>query len=113
MDHLISMYIDNELSLSEKILFVEHVHKSKPYKEDAVDLLEQEKLLSSSLNRTAPQVDLKVSRPEILPALNRPLGWAAAVCLLVLLSFIVKQKFDTYTGKSNLFWIKNKFLFLV
>ena len=24
MDHLISMYIDNELSLGEKILFVEH-----------------------------------------------------------------------------------------
>lgn len=93
MDHLISMYIDNELSLSEKILFVEHVHNSKPYKEDAVDLLEQEKLLSSSLNRTAPAVDLKVSRPGIIPALNRPLGWAAAACLLVLLSFIVKQNF--------------------
>jgi len=93
MDHLISMYIDNELSLGEKILFVEHVHKSKPYKDDAVDLLEQEKLLSGSLNRTAPAVDLKISRPGVLPVLNRSLGWAVAACLLVLLTFMVKQNF--------------------
>ena len=52
MDHLISMYIDNELSLGEKILFVEHVHKNKPYKDDAVGLLEQEKLLSGTFVAT-------------------------------------------------------------
>jgi len=67
MDHLISMYIDNELSIDEKILFVEHVYDNKPYKNDAVDLLEQEKLLSASLNKTAPAVELKTTRARILP----------------------------------------------
>ena len=94
MDHLVSMYIDNELSLGEKILFVEHVHKSKPYKDDAVGLLEQEKLLSGSLNKTAPAVELELPRNRVLPLLNRSLGWAAAACLLVLLGFIVKQDFN-------------------
>ncbi len=94
MDHLVSMYIDNELSLVEKILFVEHVHKSKPYKDDAVGLLEQEKLLSGSLNKTAPAVELELPRNRVLPLLNRSLGWAAAACLLVLLGFIVKQDFN-------------------
>ena len=94
MDHLISMYIDNELSLGEKILFVEHVHKNKPYKDDAIGLLEQEKLLSGTLIKTAPAVELELPRKRILPVLNRSLGWAAAACLLVLLSFIVKQDFN-------------------
>jgi hypothetical protein len=94
MDHLISMYIDNELSLGEKIHFVEHVHDNKPYKDDAVGLLEQEKLLSGTLNKTAPAVELKIPSTTILPVINRSLGWAAAACLLVLLSFIVKQDFS-------------------
>jgi hypothetical protein len=93
MDHLISMYIDNELSIDEKILFVEHVYDNKPYKNDAVDLLEQEKLLSASLNKTAPAVELKTTRARILPFFNRSLGWAVAACLLLLFSFMARQDF--------------------
>lgn len=93
MDHLISMYIDNELTLDEKILFIEHAYDNKPYKNDAVGLLEQEKLLSASLNKTAPAVELKTTRARILPIFNRSLGWAVAACLLVLFSFMTRQDF--------------------
>jgi hypothetical protein len=44
-EHLISMYIDNELDLNEKIEFVETVHADAAYKAETVDLLSQEKHL--------------------------------------------------------------------
>ncbi len=94
MEHLISMYIDNELSLGEKILFLEHVHDNTPYKDDAVALLEQEKLLSVSLSKTAPAGEFKIPRARILPVLNRSLGWAVAACLLLVFTFMGKQDFN-------------------
>lgn len=93
MDHLISMYIDNELSLDEKILFLEHVYDNKPYKNDAVGLLQQEKLLGASLCKTAPAIELKTARARILPIFNRSLGWAVAASLLVLFSFMASPDF--------------------
>ncbi|MBU0947043.1 MAG: glycogen-binding domain-containing protein [Proteobacteria bacterium] len=95
MDYLISMYIDNELSLDEKIDFIEHVHDSKPYKEDAVALLEQEILLSASLNRTAPDVPLKTRPARILPIFNRSLGWAVAASLLLVFTFMGRGDFNS------------------
>ena len=44
-DSLISLYIDNELDLDEKIEFVEAVHHDVSLKDEAIDLLTQEKLL--------------------------------------------------------------------
>ncbi|MCK7511388.1 MAG: hypothetical protein MZV70_49935 [Desulfobacterales bacterium] len=35
-DHLISLYIDDELDLDDKIVFVETVHDDKTFKDDAV-----------------------------------------------------------------------------
>ncbi len=95
MEYLISMYIDNELSLDEKIDFLEYVHDSKPYKEDAVGLLEQEKVLSASLNMTAPDVALKTPHARILPLFTRSLGWAVAACLLLLFPFMTSQGPDS------------------
>jgi hypothetical protein len=97
MDHLISMYIDNELSLDEKILFLEHAYGNKLYKNDAVSLLKQEKMLRTELNKTAPDIEFKPSRASILPFFSRSLGWAAAACLLVVLSFMVRQDFNPQT----------------
>jgi hypothetical protein len=97
MDHLISMYIDNELSMGEKLLFLEHVYDNKPYKDNAVDLLEQEKLLRASLKKTAPAIEMKTRPARILPIFNRSLGWAVAACLLVLFSFMTRQDFKLQT----------------
>ncbi len=44
-ESLISLFIDDEMDLDEKIVFVETVHASRPFTTEAVDLLEQEKLL--------------------------------------------------------------------
>ena len=100
MDHFISMYIDNELSLDEKIFFLEKVHADNPYKEDAISLLEQEKLLHASLNKTAPDVEINTGRPWFSPLWNRSLGWAVAACLLVVMAFLIGNDFRPVPGNQ-------------
>lgn len=93
MDHLISMYIDNELSLDEKIHFLKHIYGNRSYTEEAVELLEQEKLLSASLNIPVPDIELSPRRTGILPTFNRSLGWAVALGLL-LFAFMAGENFS-------------------
>jgi Glycogen recognition site of AMP-activated protein kinase len=48
-DLLISMYIDDELDLDDKIVFVETVHDDKSFKDEALSLLRQEKLIRADV----------------------------------------------------------------
>ena len=67
MNHqIISLFIDDELTLNEKIEFVEEVHGSRPFKDEAIELLQQEKLLRSDPVEFIPERKLKASRPHIL-----------------------------------------------
>lgn len=94
MEHLISMYIDDELSIDEKILFVEQVYARRTFKDDAVSLLEQEKLLSAALRYPAPEIALPdQTPPRARTARFRFLGLAVAACLLLLLSFMAGRNF--------------------
>ncbi len=90
MDHFISMYIDNELSLDEKILFLEHSFNNRTYIDDAISLIKQEKSLSEALNPPA----LEISRPN-LPRLRYfpSLGLAAAACFLLIFSFLAGMNY--------------------
>lgn len=95
MDHLISMYIDNELSLEEKILFVEQIHSRRAYKDETVSLLEQEKLLSAALLHPAPEISLPDAVPSRFRAARfQSLGLAVAACLLLLFSFTAGRNFS-------------------
>jgi hypothetical protein len=58
MNDSISMFIDDELNLDEKIDFVKRVHLEEPFYSEAVDLLEQEKLLCSDVVDEMPQISL-------------------------------------------------------
>ena len=60
MDHLASMYIDNELDLDEKVLFVDKLHSDPPFYQDARTLLLQEKLL-----RMPPDTSMLPARPPV------------------------------------------------
>ncbi|MCK7508904.1 MAG: glycogen-binding domain-containing protein [Desulfobacterales bacterium] len=86
---IISLFIDDELTLDDKIEFVEEVHGSKPFKDEAIELLLQEKLLRSDPVECIPERELKASRPRIYRFL-RPVGLtaaAAAVAAMILLFF--------------------------
>jgi len=87
MDYLISMYIDNELSIDDKIIFVEHVHAEQGFTDDAVAFLEQEKALRSALPEQAPEVALPFMQSTKLSFLApKPLGLAFAASLLILVA---------------------------
>lgn len=60
MDYLASMYIDNELDLDEKVLFVDKVHSDPPFYQDTRTLLLQEKLL-----RMPPDTSMLPARPPV------------------------------------------------
>jgi hypothetical protein len=54
MEHLQSMYIDDELSLNEKGQFITLIHQDSGYYQDTQALLTQEQHLAAALRQTAP-----------------------------------------------------------
>jgi hypothetical protein len=92
MDYLISMYIDNELSIDDKISFVEHVHADQPFTDDAVSFLKQEKTLRSSLTE---QVQVPDTALRFLRRFNfsffsaKPLGMVFVTSLLIIVALYV------------------------
>lgn len=70
---LISLFIDDEMNLDNKIEFVETVHESKPFADDAIDLLQQEKMLTSEWVTRVPTVQIKTAR-NIFPRWLRPIA---------------------------------------
>ena len=77
-DHLISMYIDDELGLDDKIVFVETVHDDKSFKDDAVTLLRQEKLICSEVVDRMPALSIRKQRGPWRLKLFRPFAAVAA-----------------------------------
>ena len=59
MSDSISMFIDDELSLGEKIDFVKKVHAEEQFYTESIDMLEQEKLLRSDVVSAFPQAPIK------------------------------------------------------
>jgi hypothetical protein len=90
MNYLISMYIDNELTIDDKIVFVEHVHADQGFTDDAVSFLEQEKALRSTLAQEAPEVALPFLERGRFPFwAPKPLGLALAASLLILVALFL------------------------
>ena len=89
MDFLASMYIDNELDLDEKVLFVDKIHSDRPFYQGTRELLRQEKTL-----RMVPDTSMLPVRPPVAagvghwfkralqPMIYAAAGFAAAGLLL-------------------------------
>jgi hypothetical protein len=91
MEHLISQYIDDELTLDDKIEFVRAVHGDDAFKAESVALLTQEKLLRRTLAakaQEAPSVAVadRCPPPRLFSGLVGWSGWAVAVLLLFVLA---------------------------
>jgi hypothetical protein len=92
-DYLISMFVDNELNLDEKIEFVETVHKNKPFKDETVELLDQEKLLQAGMVNAMPEVRAPVYRTEktgLFRLLFTPIAGFATAMTLVAAFFLLR-----------------------
>jgi len=108
-DDLISLFIDDEMDLDNKIEFVETVHESKPFADDAIDLLQQEKMLTSEWVTHVPTVQIKTAR-NIFHRWLRPItafSMVLAVFAVVLFRYDwpgIKSDTDPVVGSV----IKNK-----
>jgi hypothetical protein len=101
-DCIISLFIDDELGLDEKIVFVERVHGNTGFKDETISLLNQEKLLRTEtpdpepLGHAAP-----LSRSRFF--MPRPLHAAAAAlasAVIILFSVLFWQQGDR-AGQAN------------
>ena len=91
-DYLISMFIDNELDLDQKVEWIEAVSSDRCFKNEALDLLNQEKMLCSEMVDRVPPVVIEErhrAKISLFPAVGFfSSGLAAAlVVFFVWLSF--------------------------
>ncbi len=84
---LISLFIDDELDLDDKVSFVETVHAEAVFKDETIELLNQEKMLRLDVVERVPEVLFKEKRPWRFPRL-RPI-YPLAAALAALLLFLV------------------------
>jgi hypothetical protein len=94
MDYMISMFIDDELDIDNKIEFVEKTHEDKAFEVETVELLHQEKLIRSQVVDNVPPVKVRAERKFTFLPLLRPLGLfasALAAAVIVLFLFMPSQ----------------------
>jgi hypothetical protein len=92
-DYTISMFIDDELNLDEKIELVESVHAQAAVKNEIVQLLQQEKRIRSPVVSHIPVVEADM-RPKLgflfwRPAAAFVAGLAAA---LIIMFFVLPEQ---------------------
>jgi hypothetical protein len=95
MDHLISMYIDDELDLNGKIIFIERIHDDRSFKDESVDLLKQEKLLRSDVVDFTPEITIE-EKPRSVSGWFRPMRPIMAVAAGILI-FVFLQMYPRET----------------
>lgn len=78
--YLISSFIDDELDLDEKVQLVQWIHRDVGFKDEALNLISQEKMLRSDAVATVPPVVVNYRQPRM-----RLLALASGFLSLVLL----------------------------
>ncbi|MFC1504921.1 hypothetical protein ACFL5W_00240 [Thermodesulfobacteriota bacterium] len=109
-DYLISQFIDDELDLEEKIEFVESLDTVPDFKDEALDLLNQESIIRMEVVTQVPSIAIQPRRFR-LAALWRPVGMfatgMATAMILLALGLPSHQKafeahrFVLYQPKAN------------
>lgn len=89
MDYYISMFIDNELGLDEKIEFLKSVHEDNEVCDEAIELLEQEKLLASDILNKVPSFALKEKKNWFSFLNFKPLIYASAGAMAVIIALLM------------------------
>jgi len=89
-DYLISMFIDNELNLDDKIEFVETVHEDRKFKDETVDFLRQEKVIRAEVVDKLPFVKVQLKEKPGFQ-LWRPMAIFASGLAAALILFFFTQ----------------------
>ena len=89
-DYLISMFIDDELDLDNKIEFVETVHSDRNFKDETVGFLRQEKVICAEVVDDIPPVKVQLKEKAGFP-LWRPMAIFASGLAAALILFFFTQ----------------------
>jgi len=89
MHYYISMFIDNELGLDEKIEFVKSIHDDDEVYKESLELLEQEKILTSDILTYAPTFALKEKKNWFSLLSLKPLMFASAGAMAVIIALLM------------------------
>lgn len=96
-EHMISMFIDDELDLEEKIQFVEEIHRNEQFKNKTQEFLRLEKTLRSEVVEAVPEVSMPLTRRALSFSLLRPVNMAVmtmAVAVVILSFALLVQHQD-------------------
>jgi hypothetical protein len=96
MDARISLFIDNEMSIDEKMEFVSMVHEDAHFMNDSLELLRQEKQLRSEIVERIPSVRIKERKKWGL-SVFRPfalMASSAAVTALIIFFLMSPKEMD-------------------
>jgi hypothetical protein len=105
MNYLISMFIDDELDLDEKMTFVETIYGNQAMKDESMALLFQEKQLRSRVVERIPEIRLPEKKGSIFRYF-RPVPIFSAVVLSLILFFIfIPQNSQSPSSVSHRFVI--------
>ncbi|QAR33816.1 hypothetical protein EP073_10480 [Geovibrio thiophilus] len=80
---LISQFIDNELSLDEKITFVHEIRTDRAFSDEAIELLETEKLLRTEDIKVPPVPIFSEKRRSFLIPFGISTAFAAAAVFML------------------------------
>ena len=90
MNYSISMFIDDELDIDEKISFIENILKDELFKDETLQLLNQEKDLRGEVVEHIPSIQVKVPfyRKRSLRPFFQPMGLAASALVAIVIFLI-------------------------
>lgn len=91
MNELISLFIDDEMGLDDKIVFVETVQNDPSFADETIELLSIEKQIRGDVVERVPL--LEPVRPGVLKKLSgffrQPLGWTATALAAAIIALIL------------------------
>ena len=105
MNYLISMFIDDELDLDEKITFVDTIYGDQDMKDEAIALLSQEKKLRSRVVERIPEIRLPEKKSSIMRYFRPVPIFSAAVLALILFFIFVPENSQSPGPVSHRFVI--------
>jgi len=105
MEYLISMFIDNELDIDDKIKFVKKVHGDKVFQDEAVELLGQEKLIRSEVVDRVPSITVKGKKRFAFLPLFRPMSLLASALAAAVIIFFLAMPTQVATSTPYRFVI--------
>ena len=89
-DYLISMFIDDELDLDNKIEFVETVHSDRNFKDETVGFLQQEKVICAEVVDYIPPLKVQLKEKAGFPFCRPMAIFASGLAAALILFFFIQ-----------------------